>query len=740
MVYFDTIILTLDNENVDVLKPASSTTMNHRSAPQPAEPVPPIETPSAFQIKRLSLFALATTTLAVFLWFVFMVEHAAPFTPGLALNDGWKVLDVESDGYEMRLTLKSAEASEGMKGLSLAITPGANHYLIHALTRTSLPQDLAETIRQHIHHWETKRGQVLLAVEGSEAQEAFFLFIIPVLLIFLFIGTSLLVWIRGFPHYRSSGLIVVFSALLFTLFFRFHPDASLVPIEWITLMSHGWSKTTIQILSGLGIHAGPAFKPLLLGFSFDQSTVLQQIVKTNLWLWGLNGLWFYILALHWLRKPWLATALALLYSINVLSLNAMLSETPAMLLAFLFWTGITALYWIRQSNTHPRLALFGVLILVLATWLTLAIRGEVALFGLVAIALVILHPLATLPPFKRGNNGRTNTGQSEKPFWADATMWALLLTLLAVYTFLYHLHIHSHRITPLLFAPDLFAGLKSHLHIVYQWALDSLNPTHVSFLLLPGLLGLYFPLALVLVAGLGIFHSLKRPSLYAALPIGLALAINIYVLAALGDLRYHFRFLSMLLAPLFLLVVLGFHTLITHFRFAALRPGKQRLMLIIILLTCVVSPSDLLPGSSSGDPLEATGARYLKLLDRNEQKEARFILEAMATHPDCFFVAKTMRHKYSHDMRHTFDYTIWGNHLGRIVHRNHLPGKAALGGSCLLFVKALDCFRPDAANCKAETTSLEPLSERLVTSRAYSPPDDWGPVEANLHLALYRIP
>jgi|GEM_PF-3811693 len=695
---------------------------------------------STFHLLTFALFTITITAIAVWLFCSVTATQKLPFTLGQMIWNEWKVLEVYTDKDEMLLSLARGTQPD-IKQINITVKSEQEPYQINIHALETTPAALLETVRQQIKVWEADQGKQLFTSEKAIATDSFLMFIIPMLLIFLFIGSSLIVWSRDNPRFKTSAFIVAVAALLILLFFKLCPNLITVIPEFVTVLTQAWSKTTVDLIHANGIHAGFAFKPILLGFDFHQPTLLQQMVKANIFLGIMNALYIFCIALHILKRPFLAIALALLASINILTLNAMFSEIPSTLLAFLFWNGILAMYWIYDDKKHPCLSMFSIIILTLVTWLTLAIRPEVGSFGLIAIALVILKPVAPILNKLKSRlaRDRNSLHDKQKTIGRDGVLWTITIVFALICFFLVRLKNHDDIINPIIIFPNFFSGYKEQLHMVHQWAIDSFNPTNFSFLLLPGLMSQYFSTSIVLLIGLGIFHTLRQLAIRNVLPIVLIFTFNIYIVVAGGDIRYHFRLISMLVAPLFLLVIWGMKVIITHSHFTALSRSAQRWMIIAILFLCADSSSYFIQDNTPSDPLEGTGAHKLALLDRNEQQEARFLLRTMMDYPNCLFVTKTMVNKHSLSINKQFEYTIWGHDKKQVTRSANLPNKDELNTSCLLFINSLDCFRSGANGCIEETAGLKPLSELRFISKAYAPEIEWGPTAEDIHLAVYRL-
>ncbi len=58
---------------------------------------------------------------------------------------------------------------------------------------------------------------------------------------------------------------------------------------------------------------------------------------------------------------------------------------------------------------------------------------------------------------------------------------------------------------------------------------------------------------------------------------------------------------------------------------------------------------------------------------------------------------------------------------------------------CVLFFRGLDCHLVDASDCEALTTRRPMVQAKVLPSRPYSDPFEYGTVKPELELALFRL-
>lgn len=347
-------------------------------------------------------------------------------------------------------------------------------------------------------------------------------------------------------------------------------------------------------------------------------------VAANRLLHGLTLATLLVLLRGFFASWWPALWVVALGGLGALPLSVASSET---------WTPVI---WLASSLAavglvtarHAQLAkwsrvLGAVLVMLLGGWLSS--RKELALLW-VLTACAAWWPLL-VSEARRERLSTWAAGVLRRPTRAPLVA-LLLLVLLAV--------IQGR------FFPFATPGLADSIHaqtgveIPHLWLRAALAalPTDVSFLLLPSTLATTTPLAFVVLLLVGCWHIATRRAGGLWLLVGVGTIFKVYWAIGHG---YHFevqRYLSNLLVPLLCIAALGLHGLIPVI--SALRADSRYwrgVLAVCVLLSLVDARYGMVAPSWSAWPSSVS-------VDRNHQRNARFLASAAQRWPSCAFVTR----------------------------------------------------------------------------------------------------
>ena len=188
----------------------------------------------------------------------------------------------------------------------------------------------------------------------------------------------------------ASGVVTV-AVIILTYLATVRPSD--IPSEWITILTHGWERKGILHLYTRGANAGANFAFVVAAIAAGAAPNLHDVVWLNLLLALVNQAIFFHVAVQVTGLVW-AFPWTLIFAVNPATFLASFSELPTNLLGLYFLIGVVAWAVLNDPLAQPRIirgtacALCGVLTVLVA--LT---RVEVALIGMVALALYAAHAL-----------------------------------------------------------------------------------------------------------------------------------------------------------------------------------------------------------------------------------------------------------------------------------------------------------------------------------------------------------
>lgn len=125
--------------------------------------------------------------------------------------------------------------------------------------------------------------------------------------------------------------------------------------------------------------------------------------------------------------------------------------------------------------------------------------------------------------------------------------------------------------------------------------------------------------------------------------------------------------------------------------------------------------------------------RFEGQLDRNEQKEVRFLMDALKRSPECKFVSWV-------DSVHEPPSRILIFSKSEPPRELTTAAMAPRGeAGCLRFYRNLDCNRLAVDRCDRWLSGIDPLTELRFKNMPYGDPRDYGEYEGEIRLGLYPV-
>lgn len=490
-----------------------------------------------------------------------------------------------------------------------------------------------------------------------------------------------------------------------------------VPTGWITVLQEGRSARNIRQLYGLGTHAGAGFDALVGLVGGHGPTTLPAVVRVNLALFAVDTVVLFFLARHVLCSWWASLAFAAAYTCNLNTINAVFSETPAMLWTLLVWLAPTVAAVVADGAAAPRLRRLAVACLGVLVVLATGVRTEALVLGIPALAIAVA---CVVEAEGRLQSGLDNVGDRLRTIVAGP-----LPAFLAAATALLALE---------------------YLPITDAWRypMAALRPLDFSFLTWLQAIALLFPFAIVVLFVLGLVHGVRRWFAFLLLPISLLVLLKVYASASHGAFLDKFRYLALVTPFVLLLGLFGFRELSSWAERLAWPAWWKRLAVLLLVATVpawnpwqreLFGRRQELPGVTTAAPF----------LARNQQTEVRYLLDLVARYPDCVFIAKTPRAESAADVRIGYRWLVFGGPVRRLVETEgagpaeRIATELAPDAPCVLFYRSMDCDLAEFGDCTAETSGRIALEERVLENLPYSEIYEYGAHRPEIRLGVYAV-
>lgn len=528
-------------------------------------------------------------------------------------------------------------------------------------------------------------------------------------------------WARVQSRLRRQALpgaiCLSLAVALLALFFR----GVHVPTGWVTVFMEGRSIRNVQQLYGQGSHFGAGFHSLAEWLTGHDVTTLQVVVRTNVCVALVNGIIFYLLASYVLQSWGVSLLFLLGYVCNLNTLHAAFSEAPAMLWATHFWLGCIAAGVIDDEAHAPlwlrRLALLWLALLV---WLAGQLRSELLVLGVPALVAGVVRAWGWEAVVRRAGRATANV------------LWAVVAGRLSVF---------------LGFAVGLavLEFLPWPTDIV-GWAIAGLRPLNLSFLSMYWTLSAFLALGFIVLSGLGVIHGLRRSLAFLLLPVSFLVLLKVYASASHGVLFERLRYLAFLTPVVFFFALFGFRELSEWAQRWAWPRWWRRPAVLLLVMTITfwqaAGQKEIYRRRQQLAGVETPGA----LLSWNQQTEVRYLLDLVARHPACAFIARTVQTAWVADQRTGYQWVVFGGAVQRYrdmpdagERLEQVAERLAPGAACVLYYRSLDCDLVGSDGCRGETQGRVPLEERVLANLPYSDISEYGAHRAEIRLGVYPV-
>jgi hypothetical protein len=520
---------------------------------------------------------------------------------------------------------------------------------------------------------------------------------------FVFFAVVLFEWLRIHPERRLTVAVAGLMASVLTIAIFALLAPARIPVRWVTVLHEGLTAQNIRHLYGVGVHAGWNMQAVIHAVADSNPPELRDVVRMNLWLAALNAALFAAIARHALRHWWSVALFSLAFVCNPLFSQLLTTYLLLAVPAAAILAEPVATHWGRVA---------AIALIATLTWLTGETRPELAAIGIVALVTAFI-PAATHETLIRRLQGVASVCVRHLTLTVVATVIAGLI---------------------LVFVP-----------FPVPWVLGAVNPLNFGFLTLPGFLWLLgCPPGLIALVIFGTVHTLRHGRRFLWLPLSVLGLHRLYNNAA-STFFESLRHLTVLGNALLLLALFGWRELET---FAAVRGWSSTWRPRAALLLAVLMLTPAIPGFSDfflPEGFHAFSWAAPPVLTRDVQIEVRYLLEQVDRHPDCVFVARTVRSGNVADLQEgpisEWDWTVFGRPIGgvRTIPAERPPDAATLGAQCVYFYHGLDCNLVQGDGCLAAEAGRRLVDEFVRESLRYNDPQEYGLYRGALRRALFEV-
>ena len=528
-------------------------------------------------------------------------------------------------------------------------------------------------------------------------------------------------WARRERRRRMVVLSAAVTVLAIALSYVAAVRPGDIPVEWITVLTHGLERKSIMHLTASGVNAGANFGVVVSALSAPMPT-LRDVVWMNLLLAAIDAVIFLHVATY-VSGPLWALVWTLAFAANPANFMAAFSELPTNLLAIYFFAGVVgwaALYDVPAQPRHIRAAAVG--LCALLTVLVALTRIEVATIGIIALSAHAGAVLVGSDVWLRVWRPLRRPAERLLAFLSDHPAAVAVLCLVGVW-----------------FAQAGLPGIgRDEVAGVY--------PFNASILELPAFLPMVaLPVAVTVAVLFGVVRALREFRRFAALPLSLVIVVRAYFA---GQDSYHetARYLSYVLPAILLLGLVGqaeFYRLAQRWRLNWTRAAR-----VAYIMAWFAFP---LPGVAEffmHPEYHSGGGVAQLLLDLNTQREMRHLVGLTENNPQCVFVGRVVEDRGDFRNAPAYDYAVFGAPMQQPVFvperdasLGDVVARYASGAACVRLYYGSDCNVRFGDHCAAFVAGRRRLEEERFWSRPYNNnPFDYADGAPEIVLATYSWP
>ncbi|NOY90228.1 MAG: hypothetical protein GXP55_03385 [Deltaproteobacteria bacterium] len=536
-------------------------------------------------------------------------------------------------------------------------------------------------------------------------------------------------WVLRFGQHRALCLTLMVTGVVAAIAAYLFVPADLL---WRSMspLREGGSLIATRLMSGVPVDRWPNQQALAQLSSAGYAVPLEGIIRANVSLALLNLFWFAAASTQ-LIKSWLAPIFVILaLAGDAFFRIGAVSELPAQLGTSYFLVGAACFVCLDGRANKPLAWLAGAT-LALCAALALLTRIEWAIVGIPAALIGVARAAA---PARLESLSARVLAASKQALYRVVEARGSLIIVLGAMVLLSHVK-----------------PRESTARAIFR----ALDPLDLSVLTYPAVLFDWLSVGAVFLCLLGWWHAVRSPLRHGLLPLTLAMLYKTYFASChSGTANFEMlRYQALFNPATVFLALLGWRAL-AEWSHEKLPHGRERWLLALVLLSLTVrwpAPLGFAARRASVLAKASQPANVSGWLARNYQREVHFLVEARRAHPDCNIVVPTAARDRFDRGGHGITHFVPGELL--VSQPDGLRSYEATSLSdlrrarpemfadeCVLYYHGLDCNIVDYDGCEEDVDAMELLERSRFLSLAYGEPEEWGPYEGWLELALYRLP
>ena len=553
----------------------------------------------------------------------------------------------------------------------------------------------------------------------------------PLLVALHLIAAALLVpLIFAWAHDRRRRLFIASllgTLLAVTLTYVNAVQPPDIPIDWITVLHESMGRKTIMHLYTRGVQAGANFEFIASSIAPGHTPNLHDIVWMNLLLALVNAVIFWHIALRIVSPIW-AVVWTAVFALNPATFLASFSELPTHVIALYFFAGLLAWDLLQDSSRTLGVRIMAAVCCTALTILVGLTRFEVALIGVTALALQAVYESLGWHRWSAAHEWLTRPCQRALIFLSDHPAVVVVLCALSV--------------------PFSLAGLN-----ILPAGLTGREPTSAFYPFNPSIFALFvylpmlgLPIGASVAVLFGWIHAIRHFRRFAG--VGLSLFILVRAYFAAEDQYFEMgRYMSYILPAILLLALFGKQELDD---IAAQRctPAWRRAGHIAYLMAWFTLPLPGLYEFYVRPGFDPHGGFAQLLLDRNTQREVRYLMALTENNPQCVFVGRVVQDDHGDPKVATqYSYVVFGAPVSQpvMVSEDAIPlsrliPQHASNGSCVRLYFGGDCNLGFTDRCAAFIAGRRLVDQQRFWSRPYNNYLQTGFGAPEIVLATYAWP
>ena len=500
-----------------------------------------------------------------------------------------------------------------------------------------------------------------------------------------------------------------------------------IPIDWITVLHESMGRKTIMHLYTRGVQAGANFAFVVSTIAHGTAPTLHDLVWLNLLLAIVNAVIFFHVALRIVSPVW-ALVWSAVFALNPATFLASFSELPTHLLTLYFFAGLLAWDVLYDPSHNPALRILAAVCCAALTLLVGLTRFEVALVGVTALTLQATYQ--ALGP-QRWSAARERLATAVRPpliFLSDHPVWVVVLGALSVH-----------------FA---FTGLN-----ILPFGLSGREPTSAWYPFNPSIFSLFaylpmigLPMAVSVALLFGWIHATRHFRRFGGLALSLFILVRAYF-AAESQYFEMGRYISYIVPAMLFVALFGAQELDRVMQRRS-TPMWQRAAQVAYLLAWFTLPLPGLYEFYVRPEFDLHGGLAQLLLDRNTQREVRYLMSLVEHNPECVFVGRVVQDDHGDPKVGTqYSYAVFGAPIPQpvVMPETTMALSAVIAeyadkARCVRLYFGGDCNLNFTDRCAAFVEGRRLLDEERFWSRPYNNFIQNGYGAPEIVLATYAWP